>query len=77
MQQNSDGVMKPETLRELGEGEEPKPEEIVWNIGDPIMNYDQAAIAKAVDKRLRKAGKHWSDVDRCQIAQALEEFDPS
>jgi hypothetical protein len=44
-------------IRELAEGEEPKPEEIVWEIGQPIENLDQWRLAKAVEKRLKRAAK--------------------
>jgi hypothetical protein len=42
-------------IRELAEGEEPKPEEIVWEIGQPIESLDQLRLAKAVEKRLKRA----------------------
>jgi hypothetical protein len=48
---------KPETLRELQPDEEPKKEEITWEIDRPITSGDQYRLAKAVEKRLRRAMK--------------------
>lgn len=52
-----DGQMMEETLRELGATEEPKKNEVTWDIDEPIQNHDHARIATAVMKRLRKALK--------------------
>jgi hypothetical protein len=53
-----DGVMMEETLRELGADDKPKKNEVTWEIDEPIKNHDQARIATAVMKRLRRALKH-------------------
>ena len=70
------GEMSEETLRELGVLEEPKKNEVTWSVDEPIGNHDQARIATAALKRLRRALKqHHSDeveVTSRKVAERLE-----
>ena len=52
---------RPETLRELGILEEPKRGEISWLITDPIRTHGQLALAKALEKRLKRGIKRVED----------------
>lgn len=62
---------RPDTLRELGTLEEPKRGEIVWLITDPIRTHGQLALAKALEKRLKRGIKRVEDnsIMKAQLEQ--------
>ena len=73
-----DGTMLAETLRMLYGDEEPKENEVIWEIDKPIENDDQARIATAVMKRFRKQLKlrptEEVEADYHKVAKRLEEW---
>jgi hypothetical protein len=66
---------RPETLRKLKEGELPAINEVSWDTDEDIENDDQARLATAVLKRLRKAvkaGHEKAEAEYEQVAKRLE-----
>jgi hypothetical protein len=57
--------------------EEPKPGEVTWQTDEPITSLDQCMLAKALRKRLRRAGKAgfvW-DEKIAQITEAIKTWE--
>ena len=70
---------KPETLRELKEGDKPRPGEVIWSIGDPITNADQYRLAKAIKKRLTRGARAMKSIalecDLQDVSKAIYEWE--